>query len=35
MFTGVFARIKESLKRGGFFAGQFFGPRDEWNSMGS
>jgi tellurite methyltransferase len=35
MFAGVFARIKEALKPGGLFAGQFFGPRDEWNSKKS
>jgi SAM-dependent methyltransferase len=33
--AGVFARIREALKPGGFFAGQFFGVRDEWNSPGS
>jgi tellurite methyltransferase len=30
-FAGVFARIERSLAPGGVFAGQFFGPRDEWN----
>lgn len=31
-FNSVFARIKQSLKPGGIFTGQFFGIRDEWNT---
>ncbi len=30
-FREVFARLKESIKPGGIFTGQFFGVRDEWN----
>lgn len=31
-FTGVFARLKASLKPGGIFVGQFFGVNDTWNT---
>lgn len=31
-FNRVFAGIKQAIKPGGFFAGQFFGVRDEWNT---
>jgi tellurite methyltransferase len=31
-FNSVFARIKQSLKPGGIFTGQFFGIRDQWNT---
>lgn len=31
-FPDVFARIKQAIKPGGVFAGQFFGVRDEWNT---
>lgn len=34
-FNSVFARIKQSLKAGGIFTGQFFGVRDEWNRRGA
>lgn len=30
-FSGVFARLKASLKPGGIFVGQFFGVNDTWN----
>ena len=33
--TGVFARIKQAIKPGGMFTGQFFGIRDEWNTPGN
>ena len=31
-FTSVFTRIKQSIKPGGIFTGQFFGIHDEWNT---
>lgn len=31
-FNEVFARIKRALKPGGYFTGQFFGVRDQWNT---
>jgi SAM-dependent methyltransferase len=31
-FSTVFAKIKDSLKTGGVFCGQFFGDRDEWKT---
>lgn len=31
-FESMFARIKDSLKKGGIFTGQFFGTNDEWNT---
>lgn len=31
-FTRVFTRIKQSIKPGGIFTGQFFGIQDEWNT---
>lgn len=31
-FNSVFARIKQSLKPGGIFSGQFFGIHDQWNT---
>ena len=31
----AFTRIKEALRPGGIFTGQFFGPHDEWNQPGS
>ncbi|HST05476.1 MAG TPA: class I SAM-dependent methyltransferase [Chloroflexia bacterium] len=34
-FVSVFDRLKRSIKPGGVFAGQFFGPNDEWNKPGS
>ena len=34
-FASVFVRIKQAIRPGGVFAGQFFGPRDEWNKPGS
>lgn len=34
-FATVIARIKKALKLGGYFEGQFFGTRDEWNKPGS
>jgi SAM-dependent methyltransferase len=33
--AGVVTRMKESIKPGGYFAGQFFGTHDEWNKPGS
>lgn len=30
-FNAMFAKLKNSLKQGGIFCGQFFGVRDEWN----
>ncbi len=30
-FDSVFEKVKESLKKGGIFCGQFFGDRDEWS----
>lgn len=30
-FNAVFGRIKDSLKKGGIFCGQFFGLKDSWN----
>jgi tellurite methyltransferase len=34
-FPTVGARWKMSIKPGGYFEGQFFGTRDEWNTPGS
>ncbi len=34
-FYNFFAKLKESLKPGGIFAGQFFGEQDDWNKPGS
>jgi tellurite methyltransferase len=34
-FSAVFARIKQAIKPGGVFAGQFFGIHDEWNTPGA
>ncbi len=34
-FYDVFARVKQAIKPGGVFAGQFFGTHDEWNVPGS
>jgi tellurite methyltransferase len=34
-FPTVWARLKMSIKPGGYFEGQFFGTRDEWNTPGS
>jgi SAM-dependent methyltransferase len=34
-FFTVFSRIKQALKPGGIFTGQFFGIHDEWNMTGS
>lgn len=31
-FTEVFEKVKNSLKKGGIFCGQFFGDRDEWKT---
>jgi len=31
-FTAVFTRIKQAIKPGGMFTGQFFGIHDEWNT---
>jgi tellurite methyltransferase len=31
-FAATFTRIKQSLKPGGIFTGQFFGVHDSWNS---
>jgi len=31
-FNTVFSKIKDSLKKGGVFCGQFFGERDEWKT---
>src|SRR5258705_13138360 len=31
-FTDVFSRIKQAIKPGGAFTGQFFGIHDEWNT---
>ncbi len=31
-FTNLFTRIKQSIKPGGIFTGQFFGIHDEWNT---
>ncbi len=31
-FRPVIARLKQALRPGGVFAGQFFGDRDEWNT---
>lgn len=31
-FNMVFSKIKDSLKKGGVFCGQFFGDRDEWKT---
>lgn len=31
-FDAMFARLKDSLRPGGVFAGHFFGPWDEWNT---
>ena len=33
--TAAFGRIRDSLKPGGLFTGQFFGTRDSWNKPGS
>jgi SAM-dependent methyltransferase len=30
-FKALFDKITHSLKSGGIFTGQFFGPRDSWN----
>lgn len=30
-FSEVFTKLKSSLKKGGIFVGQFFGPNDDWN----
>ena len=32
-FSGVVSRIKQALKPGGIFTGQFFGIHDEWNTI--
>jgi tellurite methyltransferase len=34
-FQLVFVRIKQSLRVGGLFVGQFFGVNDEWNTPGN
>lgn len=34
-FGEVFSRIRESIRKGGIFAGQLFGIRDEWNKQGT
>jgi len=34
-FPSIFTRIKQSIKPGGLFTGQFFGIRDEWNTQGN
>jgi trans-aconitate methyltransferase len=34
-FDEMFQKLLGSLKSGGVFAGQFFGPRDEWNTENS
>jgi tellurite methyltransferase len=34
-FSEVFARVKQAIKPGGIFTGQFFGIRDEWNTPGT
>ena len=31
-FNDVFTRIKQAIKPGGYFTGQFFGIYDEWNT---
>jgi tellurite methyltransferase len=31
-FTNIFTRIKQAIKPGGIFTGQFFGIHDEWNT---
>lgn len=31
-FNRVFARVKQSLKPGGIYTGQFFGIHDQWNT---
>lgn len=31
LFDGVFARLKNALRPGGIFVGQFFGTHDSWN----
>jgi trans-aconitate methyltransferase len=33
-FFAVFARLQAALAPGGVFAGQCFGPRDQWNAPG-
>lgn len=33
-FEGVWSRIAASIRPGGRFAGQFFGPRDTWCQLG-
>jgi len=35
IFKTTFAQIISSLKSGGVFCGQFFGPEDEWNKEGT
>src|SRR5690349_8689904 len=34
-FAAAFAQIKQALKPGGLFTGQFFGIHDEWNMPGT
>lgn len=34
-FGAVFTRLKDALKPGGIFVGQFFGAQDSWNTVGS
>ncbi len=34
-FSAVFSRLKNSLKPGGIFVGQFFGVNDSWNTAES
>lgn len=34
-FSTVWARLQRAIKPGGYFEGQFFGTRDEWNTPGS
>ena len=31
-FAAVFARLLGSVRRGGLFTGQLFGPNDSWNT---
>jgi SAM-dependent methyltransferase len=33
-FSAIFARLVQALRPGGVFAGQFFGPYDQWNTPG-
>lgn len=34
-FEAVWSRVKNSLNAGGVFVGQFFGPKDSWNTPNS